>query len=134
LSYSTTTNFLEGVNLAVRHLNIDQSTKHVGQQIMVVSAGSGCYKVCPDIAIPTRRRILTGGVSVRIVSLHKPPEKLTSKDYSAVFIYKCFSSDHKLHAKYDPFSTKSDRKDNETIYNEVKNDDEDNKAYPKSTF
>lgn len=88
LSYCANTNFLEAVNLAVKHLHIDQSTKHVGAQILVLSAGTGVYRVCPDIAIPTRRRILQTGVMTRIVSLNKPPSNTSSSSHSAVFIYK----------------------------------------------
>ena len=115
ISSSWTSNFLEAVNLSIRHLHLDQSTKHVGSQIVVLSAGTGVYKVCPDIAIPTRRRMLQNGIMTRIVSLRKPPKDVKPHIHSAVFIYKWFSSDHRRNAFYDPFSTKNDRFDKKLL-------------------
>ena len=79
LSYSPNWNSLEAVNLWIKQTHIDQSTWHFGSQLLIVSAGSGVYRVCPDIALPTRRRILQNGVMVRIVSLTKPPKNSNEK-------------------------------------------------------
>ncbi|CAI2358857.1 unnamed protein product [Moneuplotes crassus] len=116
VSTSSYSNFLEAVNLGMRHLHLDQSTKHVGAQIMIISAGKGVYKVCPDIAIPTRKRVLQSGIMTRIVSLQIPPNNLKGKLHSAIFIYKCFSNDHRRNAKYDPFCTKPDKSDRKLWY------------------
>jgi len=123
ISNSSSSNFLEAINLGIRHLHLDKSTKHVGSQIMVLSAGKGVYKVWPDIAIPTRRRILENGTMVRIVSLNKPPSHFNNEEHSAVFIYKCFSSYHRRNAYYDPFWTKNDRFDKKLFLFQEKNED-----------
>ena len=79
LSYSPNWNTLEAINLCLKPHHIDQSTWHFGSQMLIVSAGTGVYRVCPDIALPTRRRILQNGVLVRIISLTKPPKNSNEK-------------------------------------------------------
>lgn len=115
LSFSANSNFLEAINLAIKPHHIDQSTKHLGSQVIIVSAGTGVYKVCPDIAIPTRRRVLQTGTQIRILCLNKPPLHASQNKNSAVFIYKCFPSDHKRNAKYDPFKTKEDSQESKVL-------------------
>jgi hypothetical protein len=89
---------------------------------MIISAGMGYYNVCPDIALPTRRRVLQTGVSTRIVSLNHPPEYASATKNSAVFFYKCFPSDHKRNAEYDPFKTKEESIDNKLLFSHQDNE------------
>eukprot|EP00347_Sterkiella_histriomuscorum_P009116 403342460 len=69
-------NILEAINLALFNLNNeeeDQNLKTTGQQLMIISAGSGSYRVNADIVDPTKSRVLLGGIPIQIVSLCKRP-------------------------------------------------------------
>ncbi|CDW71794.1 UNKNOWN [Stylonychia lemnae] len=69
-------NILEAINLALFNLNNeeeDQNLKTTGQQLMIITGGTGQYRVNADIVEPTKSRVLLGGVPIQIISLNKKP-------------------------------------------------------------
>jgi len=60
-------NILEAINLSLFNLNneeIDQNLRNTGQQLMIVTAGHGAYRVNIDIIEPTKSRIILGGIPI----------------------------------------------------------------------
>ena len=58
---------LEAINLSLFELNneeADQSLTNTGQQLIIISAGYGAYRVNADIVEPSKSRILLGGIPV----------------------------------------------------------------------
>jgi hypothetical protein len=79
LGSSVKSNILEAINLTLFHLvndDIDQNLKVTGAQLMILSAGTGTYRVVPAIANPTKDRIICGGLPVNLISFgQQPPYK-----------------------------------------------------------
>ena len=70
-------NILEAINLALFNLNNeeeDQNLKSTGQQLLIVTAGYGAYRINANVTEPTKSRVLLGGIPIQLISLnHKPP-------------------------------------------------------------
>jgi hypothetical protein len=44
--------------------DIDQSLKITGTQLMILTAGSGTYRINPGMESPTKDRIILGGLPI----------------------------------------------------------------------
>ena len=69
-------NFLESINLALnafeRH-HLDRDLHRMGQNIVVLTSGSGVYEVHPALAQMTKQRMMDSGIGCDVVSMARPP-------------------------------------------------------------
>jgi len=72
-------NILEAINLALFNLNNeeeDQNLKSTGQQLLIVTAGQGAYRINANVIEPTKSRVLLGGIPIQLISMkERPPYK-----------------------------------------------------------
>lgn len=67
---------LEAINLSLFNLNnenMDQNLKKTGHQLVILTAGTGSYRVNADMINPTKSRALLGGTPIQIVSFQMRP-------------------------------------------------------------
>ena len=72
-------NILEAINLALFNLNNeeeDQNLKSTGQQLLIVTAGFGAYRINANVIEPTKSRVILGGIPIQLISMNqRPPYK-----------------------------------------------------------
>lgn len=69
-------NLLEALNISLKHFSrhhIDRDLYRMGQNIIVVTAGTGAFEVDPKLAQVTKQGFLDLGIGCDIVSLAPPP-------------------------------------------------------------
>ena len=69
-------NFLEAINLTLNELSkhhIDRDLKHTGQSIIVLSAGSGYFRVPRGLADLTKQKIIDNGIGCDLISVSRAP-------------------------------------------------------------
>jgi hypothetical protein len=70
--------------------DIDQNLKITGSQLLILTAGSGSYRVNPGMVSPTKDRIILGGLPILMISFaQQPPYKtplfISSQQYENPF-------------------------------------------------
>lgn len=69
-------NILEAINLALFNLNNeeeDQNLRQTGQQLLIITAGYGAYRINANVVEPTKSRVLLGGIPIQLISLNRKP-------------------------------------------------------------
>lgn len=69
-------NMLEAINLALNEFDkhyIDRDLTHTGQNILLISAGSGFFEVPASLAAITKQRMLDNSIGCDMVCIRKPP-------------------------------------------------------------
>ncbi len=69
-------NILEAINASLNLLEkhyIDRDLTRTGNSIVVISPGTGIFKVQPRLAQITKQRTLDGGAGIDLISLSQPP-------------------------------------------------------------
>ena len=67
---------LEAINLALNEFDkhyIDRDLTHTGQNILLISAGSGFFEVPANLAAITKQRMLDNSIGCDLVCVRKPP-------------------------------------------------------------
>eukprot|EP00474_Spongospora_subterranea_P005055 CRZ05513.1 hypothetical protein [Spongospora subterranea] len=75
-SSATDGNMLEAINLAINNYDrhfIDRDLYHTGQAVVVVTAGTGVWKVDKSLVELTKERMVDNGVGCDILSMVRPP-------------------------------------------------------------
>ena len=68
-------NFLEAINTSLNILDkhyMDRDLTRTGNAIVMISAGSGIFKVKPVLAQITKQRMIDGGIGLDFISLSRP--------------------------------------------------------------
>lgn len=68
-------NFLEAINTSLNILDkhyMDRDLTRTGNAIVMISAGSGIFKVKPALAQITKQRMIDGGIGLDFISLSRP--------------------------------------------------------------
>jgi DEP domain-containing protein 5 len=69
-------NFLEAINISLNLLDkhfMDRDLMRTGNSIVLISAGTGIFKVRPRLALITKQRMLDNAFGIDFVSLSRPP-------------------------------------------------------------
>lgn len=69
-------NFLEAINTTLNILDkhyMDRDLQRTGNSIVMISAGSGVYKVKPHLSQITKQRMLDNAFGIDFISLSRPP-------------------------------------------------------------
>jgi hypothetical protein len=69
-------NFLEAINISLNILDkhyMDRDLNRTGNSIVMISAGTGIFKVKPRLAMITKQRMLDNAFGIDCVSLARPP-------------------------------------------------------------
>ena len=69
-------NFLEAINTTLNVLDkhyMDRDLQRTGNSIVVISPGTGFFRVQPSFAKITKQRMMDGGIGIDLVSLSQPP-------------------------------------------------------------
>lgn len=69
-------NFLEAINTTLNLLDkhyMDRDLTRTGNSIVVISAGTGIFRVKPTLAQITKQRMLDNGTGIDFLSLSQPP-------------------------------------------------------------
>lgn len=75
-SFAHEGNFLEAINLALNEFSkhyIDRDLKHTGQMIIVLSPGSGYFKVSRPLEDLTKQKIIDNGIGCDLICMARPP-------------------------------------------------------------
>ena len=69
-------NFLEAINTTLNILDkhyMDRDLQRTGNSIVMISAGSGVYRVKPNLSQITKQRMLDNAFGIDFISLSRPP-------------------------------------------------------------
>jgi DEP domain-containing protein 5 len=69
-------NFLEAINSTLNFLDkhyIDRDLARTGNSIVMISAGTGIFRVRPGLQQITKQRMMDNGIGMDFISLSQPP-------------------------------------------------------------
>jgi hypothetical protein len=69
-------NFLEAINTTLNLIDkhfMDRDLLRTGNSIVMITAGTGVYKVDPLLSVITKQRMMDNGIGLDLVSLSQPP-------------------------------------------------------------
>jgi hypothetical protein len=68
-------NFLEAINTSLNILDkhyMDRDLTRTGNAMVMISAGTGIFKVKPALCLITKQRMVDGGIGLDFISLSRP--------------------------------------------------------------
>lgn len=99
-------NLLEAINTTLNVLDkhyMDRDLQRTGNSIVMISAGTGIFKVLPHISLITKQRMLDSGIGIDLISLSQPPlhyVPLFQVDCSSENDHDFYEIPHWIHVSY----------------------------------